>query len=80
MTDKGKLFAVVFEMQQAQISAWCWGAGCGGGLCGAIDLGQFTAVPCRTSPCPHLDREMTEPCGEVDGEPVYLRKLAEVQP
>jgi hypothetical protein len=79
VTDPRPLFAVVFEMQKAQIEAWCWGE-CGHGVCGAIDLGPCTAVPCNLEECPHLDREMTEPMGTVQGRAVYLRKLQEVTP
>jgi hypothetical protein len=73
-----KLFAVLFPVQQRQIEAWCWGDGCGHGVCGAIDLGMSAAIPCNQITCPHVDREMTEPCGEVQGRPVFLRKLREM--
>jgi hypothetical protein len=34
---------------------------------------------CRTpkEQCPQLDKQMDEPCGEVMGDPVYIRKLKE---
>ena len=79
MSDERKLWVVPFSIQQEQISAWCWGKGCGKGLIGVIDLGMYTAVPCREAECPYLDREMDEPMGEdSDGVPVYLRKLREM--
>jgi len=69
------LYAVVFEFQKEQIDAWCWGS-CGGGLAGAVDLGEYGgAVCCRRASCPHLDRQMDEPMGDVQGELVTLRKL-----
>jgi hypothetical protein len=73
-----KLFVVPFPIQKREIDALCWGSGCGLGIIGAIDLGVCTGVPCRVQSCPHVDREMDKAMGEVNGEPVYLRKLKAV--
>ena len=78
MENNNKLYAVIFELQKDQISEWCWGS-CGYGICGAVDFEPFSAVPCRHSPCPHVEREMDEPMGEVNGESIYLRKLLPVK-
>jgi hypothetical protein len=51
--------------------------------CGKIIVGGITdkelgaLMVCRTpkDQCPHLDKEMDEPFGEVNGEPVFIRKL-----
>lgn len=69
------LYAILVPVQQAQVEAWCWGNGCGKGLVGGIDLGVCAAIPCDQDVCPHVDRQMEEPWGEVDGRQVYLRKL-----
>jgi len=83
--ESRRLYLVHFELQRAQINAWCWGKGCGKGIVGAIDLGpNGSAIPCREPNCPHLDRQMVEPMGTLSGvsqgEPVYLRKLLPVTP
>lgn len=71
------LYAIIFPFQKAQITAWCWGA-CGFGQIGAIDIGPTAAIICQEVECPHLDRQMDESMGEVDGRPVFMRKLKEV--
>ena len=72
-----KLYVVPFlESTKEQIGEWCWGS-CGHGIVGGIQLdASVIGIACRHEPCPHLDKEMTESCGDVGGEPVYLRKLA----
>jgi hypothetical protein len=73
------MFVVLFPVQEKQITKWCWGS-CGHGVVGALDLGVCAAVMCHHSPCPHLDREMTEPMTKTDdGEPVFLRKLKDTE-
>jgi hypothetical protein len=74
------LFGVAYPIQAEQISAWCWGSGCGKGLAGAINLGDGLplVVPCNEPDCPYLDKQMDEPVGESEGRPLYLRKLREV--
>ena len=59
----------------------CWGS-CGKGLIGAItiplDAGEIECIPCIEDDCPHAERTMDEPMGEVrDGDTAYLRKLKE---
>lgn len=81
MSEAKKLWAVPFPIQKDQISAWCWGSGCGKGRIGAIDLGGLSAVPCVEASCPFLDKEMDEPMGTLDdGSDVYLRKLRDIPP
>jgi hypothetical protein len=53
--------------------------------CGKIIVGGMThelvgpLMICRTpkKQCPQFNREMDDPCGEVMGDPVYIRKLKE---
>lgn len=66
-----KFFMII---QQDQISEWCWGS-CGHGECGALNAGNIVGIPCKHSPCPHLDKEMDEPFCEIDAGPIFLRKL-----
>ena len=76
----GKIYCILFPIQQKQIGEWCWGS-CGNGLIGALDLGEgITAIGCHEDECPHLDRQMDEPFGSLDGRDVILRKLKDVTP
>jgi hypothetical protein len=74
-----KLYLVPWTIQKFA-GDLCWGS-CGHGQCGAvaIDVGDraIDCIPCRESDCPHAERTMNEPIGEVQGEPAYLRKLRE---
>jgi hypothetical protein len=53
--------------------------------CGKIIVGGINhplagaLLPCRTpkDQCPQFDKELNEPCGEVMGDPVFIRKLKE---
>jgi len=74
-----KLYAVLFEYQQEQIKAWCWGS-CGAGHIGAVDLGSATAITCAEADCPHLEKQLDEPMGELGDTPVFLRKLEALEP
>ena len=79
MTDKRKLYAVCFPVQEEQIAAWCWGQGCGKGHIGAIDLGVTVAVMCSESECPYVDKQLDLAVADnSEGVPVYPRKLREL--
>jgi hypothetical protein len=76
-----KLYLVPWTVQKFAGDI-CWGDACGKGQCGAvsIDVGPgmtVECIPCREDDCPFAERTMDEPCGEVQGESVYLRKLRE---
>lgn len=65
--------------QQKIIEDHCF-RNCGKIIAGAIMDKKFGAIGiCRTpkDQCPHFDKEMDEPFGEVNGEPVFIRKLKE---
>lgn len=51
----------------------CWGS-CGLGLVGALTFEGQECIPCDTPVCPYLERQ-SEKFGEIDGRPVFLRKL-----
>ena len=76
----GSIYAVLYDepSQTPIVKAVCFGT------CGQIIIGSLTipldeyvlvALTCRQEDCPALDKQMEEPCGSVDGEPIYLRKL-----
>ena len=71
------MYGIAFPHQKAQISAWCWGV-CGHGQIGAIDIGETYVIVCNEPLCLHLDKQTDEPLCEVDGRPLFLRKLKEV--
>jgi len=75
-----RAFAILFPIQETQITAWCWNSACGHGEIGAVNIGDGLplAILCGHEDCPHLDRQMDVPMGEVDGRMIYLRKLKEV--
>jgi len=63
--------------QRQIIEAHCFGD-CGKIIAGAIVDEQIGEIGvCRTpkQECPHFDKEMEEAFGEVNGEPVFIRKL-----
>lgn len=64
--------------QKAIIDAHCFGD-CGriilGGVDGGDDVGALLVCRTPAAECPHLDREMDEPMGDVQGDPIFLRKL-----
>ncbi len=79
-SEKKPIFGVLFPIQKKQIEAWCWGPGCGAGQIGAIGLGDGMpeCVPCNKPECPFLEKQGAQPVGDVDGRPLYLRKLRDV--
>ena len=78
------IFVVLFDVpsQKQAIRQYCFGS-CGkilvGGILVPIAGEVHTALVCRETQCPALDRQMEEPIGELPdtGELVYLRKLRE---
>ena len=73
----GKLYGVVLRLQEPEITANCYGNGCGRGIFAALfddDLGAL--VPCAQEECPHLEKQMDEPLWkDGEGRDVYLRRL-----
>lgn len=72
-----KIYGVVLRLQEPEITANCYGNGCGRGIFAALfddDLGAL--VPCAQEECPHLDKQMDEPLWkDGEGRDVYLRRL-----
>lgn len=79
---KRPLYGLVFGIpgQQAIIDKHCFGT-CGKVIVGAINAGDQIGMvfPCRTpaSKCPQFDREMDEPIGDINGDPLFIRKVKE---
>ncbi len=71
------LYGILFPHQRAQIKEWCWGK-CGLEQIGAVDIGPALVIICQQGDCPHLDKELGEPMGEIAGRPLFLRKLLDV--
>ena len=73
------IYGLVFLLpdQQKIIDDHCFGT-CGkiivGGIhCDGIGLLMVCRIPAKD--CPQLDKEMDEPVGDVNGDPVFIRKL-----
>lgn len=68
--------AVGIKEQEAIINEHCFGT-CGKIIVGGIVLGEGQFMPCRTpkEQCPRFDKEMDEAVGEINGDPVFVRKL-----
>ena len=63
--------------QRKQIAMHCFGD-CGRIIVGAgYDPAIGEIGICRYDDCPYLDKQMSEPIGDIDGESLYLRKLKE---
>lgn len=70
------IYVVLFPIQEPEITAYCLNSDrCGHGIIGAIDLGFAAGAPCRRAECLYLEAQIDEPYGEIDGEPVIIRKL-----
>ena len=72
-----RLYALCFGFakQRELIDKHCYGD-CGKAIIGAMydpEIGEL--VPCRHEKCPHLDAEMPEPFGTINGEDLIMRKL-----
>ena len=69
---------VGIKSQKAIIDAHCFGD-CGriilGGVDGGDDLGLLLVCRTPAAECPHMDREMDKPIRDVQGDPIFLRKL-----
>jgi len=72
-----KIFGVVLRLQEAEITARCYGKECGRGIFAALfddDLGAL--VPCAQEECPYLEKQTDEPLWkDGEGRDVYLRRL-----
>ena len=76
MTDK--LFVTVWGLQEKEIKHFCFDQ-CKKVIFGLLMDDTFGGLShCYEVKCPFLDKEMTEPFGEVSGHPAYLRKLVDV--
>jgi len=80
MTEKIRpIYGLVFLLsdQQKIIDDHCFGT-CKQIIVGGINCeGIGPLMVCRTpaKDCPQFDKELDEPMGEVDGDPVFIRKL-----
>ena len=74
------IYGLVFALQEKEITKYCFGE-CKKIVLGAIDGGDGigTLIPCKEADCPFLEKQMETSIGSsnIDGEPVYLRKLIE---
>lgn len=72
-----RIFGVVLRLQEPEITANCYGRGCGRGIFAALfddDLGAL--VPCAQEECPHLDKQTDEALWkDAEGRDVFLRRL-----
>lgn len=70
---------IAIPEQKKIISKHCFGT-CGKIICGFVydkELGELAICRTEKENCPHLDSQMDEPIGEVQGDNLYLRKLKE---
>ena len=73
-----KMFVTVWGLQEAEIKRYCFDE-CGKVMFGLIMDDQYGGLShCFESNCPFLDKEMSEPFGEVQGCAAYLRKLQDL--
>ena len=69
------LFAISAMMQEKQAIKYCFGE-CGKILVGGLDEAHLgPCYPCRQDDCPYEMKRTSVPMGEVQGEPVYVRRL-----
>jgi hypothetical protein len=72
-----KRYAVVFDLQEAEIKKYCFGL-CGKILVGAIAVSAMHCMACNESDCPYLERQVDEVSfTDNRGNDYYLRKLKE---
>lgn len=66
---------IAIPEQDKLITKYCFGD-CGKVICAGIDGEVFGPIfPCRQKECPHLDKEIDEPIGDINGHPLFIRKL-----
>ena len=75
----GNLYGMIFHIpaQREIIDRICFGE-CKRILFGAAvdnEIGELCLCRIDAANCPAFDRELNEPCGDVNGEPLYIRKL-----
>ena len=73
-----KCYVTVWAIQEDEIKHWCFD-NCGKVIFSLLiddELGGLSH--CWESDCPHLDKEMDEPFGEVQGNNAYMRKLKDL--
>lgn len=74
------IYGVVLDFQRPEIEAYCFGL-CGKIIVGSMTLREYgmtmTLLPCKQTECPYLHSQTDEPIGEVDGQPVILRRLVD---
>ncbi len=74
-----KIYGLLFLVpgQKIQIDKHCFG-NCGKIQVGAIEDDQLGPMfACLQTDCPHKDTDMKNSIGDVDGDPVHIRKLKE---
>jgi hypothetical protein len=73
----GKMFAVVINLQEPEITARCYGMECGRGIFSTLfDDSLGALVLCAHEACPHLDKQTDEPLWkDGEGRDVYLRRM-----
>jgi len=74
-----KMFVTVWGLQKAEINAHCFGS-CKKVMFGLLMDEQIGGLShCFEVNCPFVEKEMSEPFGEVNGANAYLRKLKAVE-
>jgi len=72
------IYAVLINIpsQDEASKKHCFGD-CGKIICAGLNLGFGSSFVCREDKCPHMEKQMDEPVGDLDGEEIYMRKLKE---
>jgi hypothetical protein len=74
------LFGLVFSIdsQRQVIDKYCFGE-CGRVLFAGMDGGDGIGalIPCSVDDCPFEEKRTDEPIGDINGRPVFIRKLIE---
>lgn len=70
-----RMFVTIWELQKSEIEVCCFGS-CKKVIFGLLMDEQLGGLShCFEVNCPFVEKEMSEPFGEVDSTNVYLRKL-----
>jgi hypothetical protein len=73
--NSNKMFVTVWELQEAEIEAHCFGS-CKKVIFGLLMDDEMGGLShCFEVNCPFAEKEMPVPFGEVNGTNAYLRKL-----